>query len=56
VRPPPVRDHDCAVGADVEVTIEIAAKRDEGFADDVTRTVGENARTLKFDQYGFEES
>jgi predicted AAA+ superfamily ATPase len=44
------------VGADVEVTIEIAAKRDQGFADDVTRTVSENAKTLKFEQYGFEDT
>jgi hypothetical protein len=44
------------VGADVEVTIEIAAKRDQGFAEDVTRTVNENARTLKFEQYGFEDT
>ena len=44
------------VGADVEVTIEVAAKRDQGFAGDLTRTVTENAKTLKFEQYGFEDA
>jgi predicted AAA+ superfamily ATPase len=42
------------VDADVEVRIEITAVSEEGFADDVVRTVTENARTLKFDQHGFE--
>jgi predicted AAA+ superfamily ATPase len=44
------------VDADVEVRIEITATSKEGFADDVVRTVTENARTLKFDQFGFEEA
>jgi predicted AAA+ superfamily ATPase len=42
------------VDADVEVRVEITAVSEEGFADDVVRTVTENARTLKFDQHGFE--
>jgi hypothetical protein len=42
------------VDADVEVRLEITATREEGFPDDVVRTVTENARTLKFDQHGFE--
>jgi hypothetical protein len=44
------------VDADVDVRIEIAAKSDDGFDDEVVRTVTENARTLKFEQHGFEES
>jgi hypothetical protein len=44
------------VDTDVEVRIEITASSEEGFADDVVRTVTENAKTLKFDQHGFEES
>ena len=44
------------VDTDVEVRIEITAKSEDGFTDDVVRTVTENARTLKFDQHGFEES
>jgi predicted AAA+ superfamily ATPase len=44
------------VGADVEVRLEVTATREEGFPDDVVRTVTENARTLKFDQLGFEDS
>jgi len=41
---------------DVDVRIEITAKSEDGFDDDVVRTVTENAKTLKFDQHGFEES
>ncbi len=39
---------------DVEVRIEITAKSDHGFDDEVVRAVTENARTLKFEQHGFE--
>lgn len=39
------------VGADVDITVEVRAKRDDGLPDDVVRTVMENARTLKFDRY-----
>ena len=42
------------VDADVEVRLEITATREDGFPDDVVRTVTENAKTLKFDQHGFE--
>jgi hypothetical protein len=44
------------VDTDVEVRIEITATSEDGFADDVVRTVTENAKTLKFDQHGFEEA
>jgi predicted AAA+ superfamily ATPase len=44
------------VGADVEVKIEISANAPDGVPDDVVRTVTENAKTLKFEQHGFEES
>ena len=44
------------VDTDVEVRLEISAKREDGFPDDVVCTVTENAKTLKFDQHGFEES
>jgi len=40
----------------VEVRIEITAASGDGFDDDVVRTVTENAKTLKFDQHGFEEA
>jgi hypothetical protein len=43
------------VGADVEVKIEISANAPDGVPDDVVRTVTENAKTLKFEQHGFEE-
>jgi hypothetical protein len=42
------------MGADVEVRLEIQAKIPSGAPDEVVRTVTENARTLKFDQHGFE--
>ena len=43
------------VGASVEVKLEISADVPEGVPEDVVRTVTENAKTLKFEQHGFEE-
>jgi uncharacterized protein len=43
------------VGTDVEVTLEITARRPEGFDENTIRTVSENSRTLKFEQFGFEK-
>ena len=43
------------VGANVEVKLEITAEVPDGVPDDVVRTVTENAKTLKFEQHGFEE-
>ena len=42
------------VGADVSVTLEIAADVNTGVPDKVVRTVTENCRTLKFKDHGFE--
>jgi hypothetical protein len=42
-------------GVDLEITVEITAFKKDGFPDDKTRIVSENARTLKFDQFGFED-
>ena len=42
-------------GVDLEITIEIEASKKDGYPDDKARIVSENARTLKFDQYGFED-
>lgn len=44
------------VDADVEVRLEITADAPTGVPDHTIRTVTENARALKFDQFGFEES
>jgi hypothetical protein len=44
------------VGADVEVTLEIRAEVPDGAAPEIVRTVTENCRTLRFGDYGFEES
>ena len=44
------------VGANVEVKLEITADVPDGVPDDVVRTVTENAKTLKFEQHGFEEA
>jgi hypothetical protein len=44
------------VGANVEVRLEIQAQIPSGAPDEVVRTVTENARTLKFDQHGFEQA
>jgi hypothetical protein len=43
-------------GALVEVTLEIHADLPDGADDKLVRDVTENCRTLKFDNYGFEES
>ena len=44
------------LGSKVEITIEIAARNDEGFPAQVIRTVTENTTTLKFEPgSGFEE-
>jgi hypothetical protein len=43
------------VGCEVEITLEISARRPEGFDESTVRTISENSRTLKFEDYGFEE-
>ncbi|HZV26256.1 MAG TPA: hypothetical protein VFG00_08190, partial [Acidothermaceae bacterium] len=43
-----------ASGTELEVTIEVSAQSKEGFTPETIRTVTENAKTLKFDQFGFE--
>lgn len=43
------------VGSDVEVILEIHATVPDGIPDNVVRTISENAATLKFDPFGFEE-
>ena len=42
------------VGSNVDITIEITAESDEGYSENVIRTVSENCRTLKFKAHGFE--
>jgi hypothetical protein len=42
------------MGAEVTVTIEIEAKLPNGAGDHLVRTVNENSRSLKFDNFGFE--
>ncbi|MEU9887670.1 Swt1 family HEPN domain-containing protein [Sphaerisporangium sp. NPDC051011] len=42
-------------GVELEITIEISARKPEGFPEDKVRIVSENARVLKFDQFGFED-
>ncbi len=43
------------VDADVEVVLEVRAHVRSGIPDTVQRTVGENAKTLKFQTFEFEE-
>ena len=43
------------MGAEVTVTLEIAARLPNGASDQLVRTVTENGRTLKFDNQGFEK-
>lgn len=42
------------LNTDLELTVEITARNADGFSDSVVRIVGENGRTLRLDQYGFE--
>ena len=44
------------VGADVTVSLDIAANVPDGVPENVVRTVSENSRTLKFSSHEFEES
>ena len=41
---------------DLEIRLEISARAKDGYPDDKVRIISENARTLKFDSYGFEDS
>jgi hypothetical protein len=43
-------------GTELVIRIEVEANRSSGFDEGQVRTVSENARTLKFDQSGFEET
>ncbi|MGC9523052.1 MAG: DUF499 domain-containing protein [Anaerolineae bacterium] len=43
------------LGTDVEITLEIKARKPEGFEPQTIRTISENSRTLKFDEFGFSE-
>ena len=43
------------LGADVRITLDIEADVPEGVPDRIVRIVAENARTLKFESFGFEE-
>jgi predicted AAA+ superfamily ATPase len=40
---------------ELKITVEIEAVKKDGYPDDKARIVAENARTLKFDQSGFED-
>ena len=42
-------------GCEVDITVEISAHRRDGFDPNTMRTVSENSRTLKFNDFGFEE-
>ena len=43
-------------GVDLEIRVEISARKPDGYPDDKVRNVTENARTLKFETYGFEDN
>lgn len=42
--------------AEMNIVIEISARSDNGFSEEIRRAVTENARTLKFESHEFEES
>ena len=41
---------------EVEITLDIQVRSQEGISDTVIRTVTENCRTLKFDSQSFEQN
>jgi hypothetical protein len=43
-------------GAELEIRVEITARHSGGYPEDKVRNVTENARTLKFETYGFEDA
>ena len=43
------------LGCEVEISLEVQADKPDGFEEGTVRTVNENSRTLKFDDFGFEE-
>jgi predicted AAA+ superfamily ATPase len=49
-----VLPHLVGEGVHVEINVEITADKPAGFPPDKVRTVTENARTLKFESFGFE--
>lgn len=49
-------DRLAGAGAELEITIDIQARKPAGFDEAAVRTISENARTLKFDpSFGFEQ-
>jgi hypothetical protein len=42
-------------GVELEIRVEITARNPRGYADDRVRNVTENAHTLRFETYGFED-
>jgi hypothetical protein len=42
-------------GVDLEISVEITARKQDGYPDDKVRIVAENARTLKLDSFSFED-
>ena len=44
------------LGVDVKITLDIEADIPDGVPDQVVRVVSENARTLKFEAFGFEDN
>ena len=44
-----VIDRLAGAGADLDIIVDISARKVDGFTEQEIRTIGENARTLKFD-------
>ena len=44
------------VGAETEITLEVHSKIPDGASPELVRTITENCRTLRFENYGFEET
>ena len=44
------------VGAETEIVLEVHSKIPDGASPELVRTITENCRTLRFENYGFEET
>jgi predicted AAA+ superfamily ATPase len=44
------------LNCEVEINMEIGARKGDGFDESAIRTISENSRTLKFEDFGFEEN
>lgn len=50
-----IKHLDAVDNCEVELSLEVSAQADKGFPRDTVRTVSENCRTLRVENFGFEK-